>query len=83
MKRRGKKTPENSTKIVFWSFSTDSLVDALDILVIAAGGIGDGRGFAAALALGAEGIAMGTRFMTTEESLLHENYKKLSIQKGM
>ena len=58
-----------------------SLADALEIPVIAAGGFGDGRGLAAALALGAEGIAMGTRFMTTIESPLHENYKQLSLQK--
>lgn len=60
-----------------------SLVDCLDIPVIAAGGFGDGRGLAAALALGAEGIAMGTRFMTTKESPLHANYKRLSIEKGV
>ncbi len=57
------------------------LADALNVPVIAAGGIGDGRGFAAALALGAEGVAMGTRFMTTKESPLHANYKKLAIEK--
>lgn len=56
------------------------LVDALDIPVIAAGGIGDGRAFTAALSLGAEGIAMGTRFMTTKESPLHHNYKDLSLK---
>lgn len=55
-----------------------ALVDALQIPVIAAGGIGDGRGLAAALALGAEGVAMGSRFMTTRESPLHEKYKELS-----
>lgn len=60
-----------------------SIVDALDIPVIAAGGIGDGRGLAAALALGAEGVALGTRFMTTRESPLHDNYKKLSIEKDV
>ena len=60
-----------------------SLVDCLTIPVIAAGGFGDGRGLAAALALGAEGIAMGTRFMTTRESPLHANYKRLSIEKGV
>ena len=59
------------------------MVDALDIPVIAAGGIGDGRGLAAALALGAEGIAMGTRFMTTKESPLHARYKALSLQKDI
>ena len=60
-----------------------SLVDTLDIPVVAAGGIGDGRGLAAALVLGAEGIAMGTRFMTTRESRLHPNFKKLSIEKDV
>ncbi|MBE0558549.1 MAG: nitronate monooxygenase, partial [Proteobacteria bacterium] len=45
-----------------------TLADALAIPVIAAGGIADGRGLAAALALGAEGVAMGSRFMTTRES---------------
>ncbi|MFB3925626.1 MAG: NAD(P)H-dependent flavin oxidoreductase [Syntrophales bacterium] len=58
-----------------------ALVDALEIPVIAAGGIADGRGLAAALALGAEGVAMGTRLMTTKESPLHDIYKKLSIEK--
>ena len=58
-----------------------TLVDTLEIPVIAAGGIGDGRGLAAALALGAEGVAMGSRLMTTKESPLHEGYKRLSIEK--
>lgn len=58
-----------------------SLASALDIPIIAAGGVGDGRGLAAALALGAEGVAMGTRLMTTKESPLHENYKNLSLEK--
>ena len=60
-----------------------SLVDAVSIPVIAAGGFADGRGLAAALALGAEGIAMGTRFMTTKESPLHGNFKRLSIERGI
>jgi len=60
-----------------------SLLDAVKIPVIGAGGFADGRGLAAALALGAEGIAMGTRFMTTRESPLHEVYKKLSIEKDV
>ena len=59
-----------------------SLVEVLSIPVIAAGGIADGRGLAAALALGAEGVAMGTRFMTTKESSLHKNVKRLSIEKS-
>jgi len=60
-----------------------SLVDTIDIPVIAAGGFADGRGLAAALALGAEGIAMGTRFMTTKESPLHETYQTMSIEKDV
>lgn len=50
-------------------------VDALDVPVIAAGGIGDARGFAAALALGAEGVVMGTRFLMTKEAPIHANVK--------
>ncbi len=60
-----------------------SLASNLTIPVIAAGGVGDGRGLAAALALGAEGVAMGTRFMTTQESPLHESYKQLSLEKDV
>ena len=59
-----------------------SIASVVDIPIIAAGGVGDGRGLAAAIALGAEGAAMGTRLMTTQESPLHDNYKKLSIEKG-
>jgi len=58
-----------------------AIADELKIPVIAAGGIADGRGFAAAIALGAEGISMGTRFMNTVESPCHENMKKLCVQK--
>ncbi len=58
-----------------------TIADAVKIPIIAAGGVGDGRGLAAALALGADGIAMGTRFMNTQESRLHESYKKLSLEK--
>lgn len=53
------------------------VVDAVKIPVIASGGIGDGRGFMAALALGAEGIEMGTRFVATKECVhAHELYKQ-------
>lgn len=52
------------------------VVDAVSIPVIAAGGIADGRGMAAAFALGAEGIQVGTRFAATVESSAHEIYKK-------
>jgi len=57
-----------------------TLVEALKIPVIAAGGIANGRGLAAAIALGAEGVAMGSRLMTTKESPLHQAYKDLSIK---
>ncbi|MDO9515144.1 MAG: nitronate monooxygenase [Syntrophales bacterium] len=60
-----------------------SVVDAVNIPVIAAGGFADGRGLAAALALGAEGISMGTRLMATKESGLHNSYKNLSLEKGI
>ncbi|MBN2028424.1 MAG: nitronate monooxygenase, partial [Actinobacteria bacterium] len=60
-----------------------SLASGLDIPVIAAGGVGDGRGLAAALALGADGVAMGTRLMTTVESPLHQNFKQLSLEKDV
>ncbi|MGQ9644406.1 MAG: NAD(P)H-dependent flavin oxidoreductase [Ignavibacterium sp.] len=56
------------------------LVDALKIPVIAAGGIADGRGILAALALGAEGVQIGTRFAATVESSAHENYKRKIIE---
>lgn len=52
------------------------VVDAVSIPVIAAGGIADGRGMAAAFMLGATGIQMGTRFLTAEECNVHENYKE-------
>ncbi len=52
------------------------VVDAVKIPVIAAGGIADGRGFAAAIMLGAEAVQMGTRFVVARESIVHENYKK-------
>lgn len=53
---------------------------ALRIPVIASGGIADGRGFAAALALGAEGVNMGTRFCVTREAPIHEDVKKALLQ---
>lgn len=55
------------------------LVDAVDIPVIAAGGVADGRGMAAALALGAEGVQMGTRFMCAEECTIHPRVKQAVI----
>jgi NAD(P)H-dependent flavin oxidoreductase YrpB (nitropropane dioxygenase family) len=59
------------------------VVDAVDIPVIAAGGFFDGRGLVAALAYGAEGIAMGTRFLLTSDSLVGEDVKKVYLSKGV
>ena len=53
--------------------------DKVKIPMIASGGIGDGRGLAAALALGAEGINMGTRFCATKEAPIHENFKQQMV----
>lgn len=51
------------------------VVDAVSVPVVAAGGIADGRGLAAAFMLGAEAVQMGTRFVAAKESIVHENYK--------
>lgn len=56
------------------------VVDAVKIPVIAAGGIGDGRGFAAAMMLGAQAVQIGTRFVVAAESIAHDNFKKKIIQ---
>ena len=56
------------------------IADAVSIPVIAAGGIADGRGMAAAFMLGAEGVQMGTRFVAAKESIVHENYKQKIIR---
>ena len=56
------------------------VVDAVKIPVIAAGGIADGRGIAAAFMLGARGVQMGTHFVVTDESQVHENYKDRIIK---
>ena len=52
-----------------------AVADAVNIPVIAAGGIADGRGMAAAFMLGAEGVQVGTRFVATKEAVVHQNYK--------
>jgi NADH:quinone reductase (non-electrogenic) len=54
--------------------------DKVKIPMIASGGFGDGRGLVAALALGADGINMGTRFMATRESPIHENVKQQMVE---
>ena len=56
------------------------IVDAVNIPVIAAGGIADGRGIAAAFMLGAQAVQMGTHFVVTTESQVHENYKDCIIK---
>ncbi|MGL4107870.1 enoyl-[acyl-carrier-protein] reductase FabK [Clostridium sp. LP20] len=56
------------------------VVDAVDIPVFAAGGIGDGRGMAASFMLGAEGVQIGTRFLVANECTIHPNYKKKVIK---
>jgi enoyl-[acyl-carrier protein] reductase II len=55
------------------------IVDAVRVPVLAAGGIADGRGMAAAFALGADGVQVGTRFAVTDESSAHERYKQAII----
>ena len=56
------------------------VVDAVDLPVIAAGGIADGRGMVAAMALGACGVQIGTRFLTAKECPVHENYKQAILK---
>ena len=56
------------------------VVDAVQIPVIAAGGIADARGLAAAFMLGAQAVQMGTRFVTAKESIVHANYKERIIK---
>jgi len=58
------------------------VVDAVSVPVVAAGGIGDGRGLAAALMLGAEGVQVGTRFMCATETKIHDRVKQRIIKAG-
>lgn len=58
-----------------------SVVDSVSIPVIAGGGLADGRGLLAALALGAQGVWMGTRFIASDEARAHENYKSMIVQR--
>ena len=66
---------ENTTMVL-----VPQVADAVSIPVIAAGGIADGRGIAAAFMLGAQGVQMGTCFVVTEESQVHENYKNCILK---
>lgn len=66
---------ENTTMVL-----VPQIADAVKIPVIAAGGIADGRGIAAAFMLGAEAVQMGTRFVATKECNVHENYKQFVLK---
>ncbi len=57
-----------------------AVLDAVDVPVVAAGGIGDGRGIAAVLAMGAVGVWMGTRFVASQEAYAHEHYKQRIVE---
>lgn len=54
--------------------------DAVSVPIVASGGFGDGRGLVAALALGADGMNMGTRFMATKEAPIHDNVKQALVE---
>lgn len=56
------------------------VVDSVQVPVVAAGGIGDGRGLAAALALGAQGVQIGTRFICSDECIAHPKYKEKILE---
>lgn len=66
---------ENTTMVL-----VPQIVDAVSVPVIAAGGIADGRGIAAAFMLGARGVQMGTHFVVTKECQVHDNYKQKIIK---
>lgn len=71
----GHNSPDETTTMVL----VPQVVDAVSIPVIAAGGIADGRAMAASLALGAEGVQVGTRFAATEESSAHQAFKEAIV----
>lgn len=71
----GFKNPDDVSSLVL----LQAVRQAVDVPLVAAGGICDGRGMAAAFALGAEGIQMGTRFVSSAESPVHANYKQAII----
>ena len=71
----GFKNPEEVSTLVL----LQAIRSAVDVPLIAAGGICDGRGMAAAFALGAEAVQMGTRFVSSAESPVHDNYKSAIV----
>ena len=71
----GFKNPEEVSTLVL----LQAIRERVEVPLIAAGGICDGRGMAAAFALGAEGIQMGTRFVSCSESPVHDNYKQAIV----
>jgi enoyl-[acyl-carrier protein] reductase II len=74
----GFKNPDDVSTLVL----LQAVRERTDVPMIAAGGICDGRGMAAAFALGAEGIQMGTRFVSSTESPVHANYKQAIVDAG-
>lgn len=74
----GFKNPEEVSTLVL----LQAIRERVDVPLVAAGGICDGRGMAAAFALGAEGIQMGTRFVSSAESPVHPNYKQAIVDAG-
>lgn len=75
----GFKNPEEVSTLVL----LQAIRERVDVPLIAAGGIVDGRGMAAAFALGAEGIQMGTRFVASVESPVHAHYKEAIVAAGV
>ncbi len=75
----GFKNPEEVSTLVL----LQAIRERVDVPLIAAGGIVDGRGMAAAFALGAEGIQMGTRFVASAESPVHDHYKAAIVSAGV
>ena len=73
----GRSSSRGSTRLAL----VPQIVDAVPVPVVAAGGISDGRGLAAALALGAVGILLGTRFVATRESMAPEFWKKSLLER--
>ncbi len=80
LKSAGVKVPHVVSTIRQARLAEEQGCDAVKIPIIAGGGIADARGFVAALALGAEGVHMGTRFLATKECVIDEHYKQALIK---